>query len=191
MTCSYRYHTPDGFDDMLMESDGEFLTGLLFIGQDVCENGDKHGPCPHSLDGRNEAHEETARPVFQETARWLDVYFSGRQPDFTPAYRIQKLTPFRKEVCDIMRSIPFGGTRTYGEIAAEIARRHGSAKMSAQAVGGAVGWNPLCILVPCHRVIGAHNKLTGYGGGIQNKIALLKLEGHDINGFAMPDGRNI
>ena len=94
-----------------------------------------------------------------------------------PEFKIKDLTPFRKEVSDIMLSIPFGKTMTYGEIAALVAQKHGIKKMSAQAVGGAVGWNPLCIIVPCHRVLGADKSLTGYGGGIKNKIALLELEG--------------
>lgn len=79
-----------------------------------------------------------------------------------------------------MMSIPFGETMTYGEIAGIIADRHGIARMAAQAVGGAVGWNPICIIVPCHRVLGAAGKLTGYGGGMHNKIALLRLEGHNL-----------
>ena len=121
--------------------------------------------------------EEKDLSVFCSTKEWLDIYFSGRQPDFTPAYRIDGLTSFRKEVTDIMQTIPFGKTMTYGEIATLIAQKRGIRKMSAQAVGGAVGWNPLCIIIPCHRVLGADKSLTGYGGGIKNKIALLKLEG--------------
>ena len=93
---------------------------------------------------------------------------------------MENLTPFRKEVSEIMCQIPFGKTVTYGEIAAAIAKKHGIEKMSAQAVGGAVGWNPIGIIVPCHRVVGANGSLTGYGGGLHNKIALLRLEGHNI-----------
>ena len=98
-------------------------------------------------------------PVFRETRRWLDIYFSGRQPDFTPRYHMDGLTPFRGEVVDAMLAIPFGETVTYGDIAAALAKKLGIAKMSAQAVGGAVGWNPICIIVPCHRVIGANRSL--------------------------------
>ena len=75
-----------------------------------------------------------------------------------------------------MLDIPFGATVTYGEIASTIAKRRGMARMSAQAVGGAVGWNPICLIIPCHRVMGAHGDITGYGGGINNKIGLLRLE---------------
>ena len=164
MVCKSRYKTPQGFDDMWMNSDGEVLTGLWFEGS--C------GQSKHRFDC-----EERDLPVFRETRRWLDIYFSGRQPDFTPRYRMDGLTPFRREVVDAMLAIQFGETATYGGIAAALARKHGIAKMSAQAVGGAVGWNPICIIVPCHRVVGAGQSLVGYGGGIRNKAGLLSLEG--------------
>jgi methylated-DNA-[protein]-cysteine S-methyltransferase len=163
MTFVCKYETPNGFSDMVMTSDGKVLTGLHFV------------------ESRKVAHTrrncaECDLPIFRETRRWLDCYFSGRQPDFTPPYRIDGLTPFRKDVTDAMLAIPFGQTTTYGSIAEGIARKHGLAKMSAQAVGGAVGWNPICIIIPCHRVVGANGALVGYGGGIGNKIALLNLE---------------
>ena len=168
MTCTCKYKTPQGFDDMWMSSDGEVLTGLWFEGS--------RGQLKHRLDCA-----EGDMPVFREVRRWLDIYFSGRQPDFTPRYRMDNLTPFRREVVDAMLAISFGETTTYGDIAGALARKHGIAKMSAQAVGGAVGWNPICIIVPCHRVIGANGNLTGYGGGIMNKVRLLSLEGHDMS----------
>ena len=130
----------------------------------------------HKKSEQKELFEEKNLPVFNDVRRWLDIYFSGKEPDFTPDYRIDGMTPFRRDVFEILLKIPFGKTVTYGEIAAEIAKKRNIAKMSAQAVGGAVGWNPVCIIVPCHRVIGADGSLTGYGGGITNKIALLKLE---------------
>ncbi|MBQ1677031.1 MAG: methylated-DNA--[Bacteroidaceae bacterium] len=167
----YRYKTPEAFDDIILKSDGEVLTALLFEGS---KNVALHD-C-----------EERDLPIFSETFRWLDIYFGGRKPDFTPRYLMENFTPFRKEVSEIMTEIPFGQTMTYGEIAAKIARRHGVAKMSAQAVGGAVGWNPVCIIVPCHRVVGSNGNLTGYGGGMKNKIALLQLEGLDLGKFAVP-----
>ena len=83
-------------------------------------------------------------------------------------------------VSEVMESIPFGQTVTYGDIAKRIATKLGKVRMSAQAVGGAVGWNPICIIIPCHRVIGAGGKLIGYGGGLKNKIALLKHEGVEL-----------
>lgn len=168
MIYKWNYKTPDGFSDMIMNSDGEYLTGLWFEGSgDVSK---------HSADC-----EERNLPVFEETTRWLDLYFSGQAPDFTPAYRLQNLTSFRKEVIDIMNTIPFGETLTYGDISEKIAKNRGLQRMSAQAVGGAVGWNPICIIIPCHRVMRANGKLTGYGGGIQNKAALLAHEGQVKN----------
>ena len=158
------YITPPSFDNLLLASDGDLLTGLHFIGSQKAEE--------HLREG-----DETDLPIFRETRHWLDIYFSGHQPDFTPRYKLEKATPFRQEVSEIMRTIPFGGTMTYGEIATQIAQRHGLERMSAQAVGGAVGWNPICLIVPCHRVMGANGQLTGYGGGINNKIALLRMEG--------------
>ena len=148
---------------MMMMSDGEMLTGLHFVDSNQM-----------SKDCRDCAEREL--PVFRETRRWLDEYFDGREPDFTPAYRIDGLSSFRNDVIRAMLAIPFGETATYGDIAAAIAKKRGLKKMSAQAVGGAVGWNPICIIIPCHRVIGANGALVGYGGGIKNKIALLAHE---------------
>ena len=171
---TFRYQTPEGFDDLLMSTDGMVLTGLWFAGS---RDENKH---PLVV---VETRRATSLPtIIHDACRWLDIYFTGRQPDFTPAYRMEGLTPFRKTVWDIVSEIPFGKTVTYGEIAKRIVEMFPetsskSRKMSAQAVGGAVGWNPICIIVPCHRVMGANGNLTGYGGGIHNKIALLKLEG--------------
>ena len=161
------YRTPVGFSDMIMESDGDYLTGLWFDGsKDELKHSDGCG--------------EIRLPVFNETVRWLDIYFGGGIPDFTPEYRINNLTDFRSEVIDLMLRIPYGQTVSYGNIASAIAQKRGIGKMSAQAVGGAVGWNPICIIIPCHRVIGTDGSLTGYGGGIENKTALLRLEGRTI-----------
>ena len=157
------YKTPEGFDDLVMSGDGETLTGLWFAGS-------------RDAMRRGESVELRETPVFRETCRWLDEYFAGREPDFTPPYRIDGLTPFRSDVIDAMLKIPFGKTVTYGEIAEGIARKRGLKRMSAQAVGGAVGWNPICIIIPCHRVVGANGALVGYGGGLSNKIALLAHE---------------
>ena len=162
------YKTPRGFSDMVMMSDGEVLTGLHFVDSRKATRSCRDCAA-HDL------------PVFRETCRWLDEYFGGREPDFTPPYRIDGLTPFRKDVIDVLLKIPFGQIKTYGDIAAAIAKKRGLKKMSAQAVGGAVGWNPICLVIPCHRVIGANGALVGYGGGIKNKMALLELEnGCDI-----------
>ena len=159
----YRYQTPEGFDNMLMCTDGEVLTGLWFAGS---RDENKH------ISDVVETQNVVSLPsIIQDTFCWLDVYFTGHQPDFTPAYRMVGLTPFRKAVLDVVGEIPFGQTMTYGDVAKRLDVH------SAQAVGGAVGWNPICLIVPCHRVMGAKGKLTGYGGGLLNKIALLKLEG--------------
>ncbi len=163
MTYKFRYKTPEGFSDMLMNSDGEFLTGLWFEGS--------RDSSKHKLDC-----EEKELPIFKETKKWLDIYFSGKAPNFTPKYKIGNLTQFRQEVIDIMNNIPFGETLTYKDISKIIAKNRGIERMSSQAVGGAVGWNPICIIIPCHRVVGTNGSLTGYGGGIENKLALLKLE---------------
>ncbi len=109
-----------------------------------------------------------------------------KNPDFVPEYRIENLTPFRKQVVDIMNKIPFGKVITYNDIAKEIAKSRNIKKMSAQAVGGAVGWNPICIIIPCHRVVGTNGSLTGYGGGIKNKVKLLEIEGNDMSKFTIP-----
>ena len=158
-----KYKTPDGFDDLVMCGDGEVLTGLWFEGS------------------RDDVHEERGcesreTPVFHDARRWLDEYFAGHVPDFTPNYRIEGLTPFRQAVIDEMLRIPYGATVSYGRIAKAIAKKRGG-RVSAQAVGGAVGWNPICIIIPCHRVVGADGGLVGYGGGLANKASLLAREG--------------
>ena len=167
------YQTPDGFSNIIMNSDGKHLTGLWFEGLRDSSN--------HKIDC-----EETDLPIFQETSKWLYIYFSGKEPDFMPEYKIENLTPFRKEVIDIINSIPFGKTLTYNDISKIIAKKRGIKRMSAQAVGGAVGWNPICIIIPCHRVVGTNGNLTGYSGGIKNKVALLTLEKNDMNKFFVP-----
>lgn len=172
MSYKWKYETPKGYTDIIMHSDGESLTGLYFEGSKDLLKHEKN--C-----------KEENLPIFQETSKWLDIYFMGKDPEFTPKYKINNLTNFRKEVIDIMNTIPFGKTLTYNDIAKMIAKRHGIEKMSAQAVGGAVGWNPICIIIPCHRVIGTNRALTGYGGGIKNKKALLIHEGNDISKFTL------
>ena len=125
------------------------------------------------------ADPETARPsVIDETVEWLDQYFSGKMPDHTPKIRLIG-TDFRKRVWEKLLTVPYGQTTTYGELAAELAEgAAGSAAKgaSARAVGGAVARNPISIIVPCHRVLGAGGSLTGYAGGIEKKAALLELE---------------
>lgn len=149
------YDSPLGY--LLMTSDGEALTGLAFV------------------DDTSAVQETHGLPVFAAACRWLDLYFSGEVPDFTPRLSLQG-TDFRRAVWEILLTIPYGQTVSYGEIADRIARERRLEKMSAQAVGGAVGHNPIGIIVPCHRVMGKDGSLTGYGGGLWRKEWLLKLE---------------
>lgn len=173
MIYKYTYKTPDNFSDMIMNSDGEYLTGLWFEGS--------RDSSKHIIDC-----EEKDLEIFKETSKWLDIYFSGENPNFTPKYKIANFTPFRQEIIDIMNSIEYGQTLTYNDISKAIAEKRGIKRMSSQAVGGAVGWNPICIIIPCHRVVGTNGSLTGYGGGIKNKVELLKLEKNDMSKFFIP-----
>ena len=150
------YASPLG--PILLAADETGLTGLWFEGQ-------KYFP---SFSGVEYQEKET--PVLTETVRWLDVYFSGKDPGFLPPLHPQG-SPFRQTVWDILLTIPRGQTMTYGEIARRLGVR------SAQAVGGAVGHNPISILIPCHRVVGSDGSLTGYAGGFDRKTRLLQLEG--------------
>lgn len=165
----YYYHYESPIGGISMYSDGEALTGLMFDGEKYFSVIEKEDSVTAEL------------PVFAKAAKWLDIYFAGDEPDFTPAISLAEITPFRREVCEILLTIPYGSTTTYGEIAEIIRRRRGAAKMSAQAVGQAVGHNPVSIIIPCHRVVGADGSMTGYGGGIDKKVRLLALEGHASN----------
>ena len=150
---------------IVLAADGPRLVGLWFKGQKLDGLALKGIP----------TKEKAGLPVFKMAKRWLDIYFSGQEPDFTPPLEVQG-SIFRRTVLSILKSIPYGATRTYGSIARETARRLGLPRMSAQAIGGAVGRNPISIIVPCHRVVGAHGELTGYAGGLDRKRALLALE---------------
>ena len=150
---------------MTMASDGSSLIGLWFDGQRHFASSVQETPVWGDL------------PVFEETARWLDLYFGGDLPGFTPPLSLSG-TPFQKEVWEMLLEIPYGETMTYGEIASRIAERRGMERMSSQAVGGAVGRNPVSLIVPCHRVLGKDGNLVGYAGGLDKKEKLLSLEGH-------------
>lgn len=130
-----------------------------------------------------EGSKDSLKHIFDDTSRWLDLYFNGIIPDFTPEYKVNNITPFRKQVIDIMNKIPYGNVMTYNDIAKIIAKNNNIKKMSAQAVGNAIGSNPICIIIPCHRVVGVNNKLTGYGGGLDNKISLLSHEGIEVSKY--------
>ena len=158
-------------------SDGQSLIAVKMLGQRF-EN--------YGLNMDDDQKDGSHVPVLQQAKAWLEAYFAnpGTDPGPLPALD-PKVTPFRREVCEIMATIPYGQCITHGDIAKELERRHGK-KMTAQAVGGAVGHNPIGIIIPCHRVIGASNKVTGYGGGVHRKLFLLKLEGVDTSKFIMP-----
>lgn len=154
--------------EILLASDGEKLTGLWFLGQ------------KYFADNLEKENIEKKLPIFQHTKKWLDIYFSGKLPNFTPPLAFENVSPFRKQVLEILLTIPFGKTSTYGQIAKQIEKKSGK-KVSAQAVGGAVGHNPISLIIPCHRVLGSNSSLTGYAGGVDKKIELLKLEKIDIS----------
>lgn len=159
----YTDHYDSPLGGITLAADGETLTGLWFDDQ-------KQIPV---LSGQ--PAEAGGLPVFEEAKRWLDLYFSGEDPGFTPKLRF-RTTAFRKTVWEILLTIPYGETVTYGEIADRAAKRMGLLRMSAQAVGGAVGHNTIALIIPCHRVIGANGALTGYAGGLERKARLLEME---------------
>lgn len=135
---------------------------------------------------QDERREDDASPVLMQAKRWLDRYFAGGKPPIDGLPLAPVGSDFRKEVWKILGEIPYGQVTTYGAIAQELAARRGLARMSAQAVGGAVGHNPISIIIPCHRVVGANGSLTGYAGGLQKKIWLLTHEGVDMGRLFVP-----
>ena len=171
MTYIQHYASPLG--DILLAADEIGLTGLWFDGQ------------KYFARDLSDERVEQETPVLAETKRWLDVYFSGKEPDFTPPLHPVG-SAFRRSVWEILLQIPYGQTTTYGEIARRLAEKQGLARMSAQAVGGAVGHNEISIIIPCHRVVGTNGNLTGYAGGTAKKKKLLELERADISRFFVP-----
>ena len=117
---------------------------------------------------------------------WLDRYFAGGRPSLCELPLAPAGSEFRQGVWSILCEIPYGEVTTYGDIAKKVAARMGNKSMSAQAVGGAVGHNPISIIIPCHRVVGSNGSLTGYAGGIKTKIKLLELEGADMTPLFTP-----
>ena len=163
MFFTQRYASPLG--GMLLAADEQGLTGLWFEG------------AKYFAANLPEKREEKRTPILDEAARWLDLYFAGRQPAFTPPLHLVG-SAFRQRVWKRLLEIPYGQTVTYGALLGK--------EMSAQAVGGAVGHNPISIIVPCHRVVGVNGSLTGYAGGIDKKIRLLALEGADVGRLTIP-----
>lgn len=155
---------------LTVSSDGEKITGLWIERQKYFG---------YTLEKENA---EKELPVFDKAKEWLDIYFNGKIPEFIPPLA-PKGSEFRKKVWDILINIPYGKTVSYRDIAKAVGGRAG---MSAQAVGGAVGHNPISIIIPCHRVVGADGSLTGYAAGIDVKQKLLLMESADLSGFKYP-----
>ena len=162
----YICHYDSPLGGITMASDKEAITGLWFDDQKYFGAGLE----PDAL--------EKSLPIFDRTRLWLDTYFSGQVPDFTPKLVIES-TPFRKSVLQILLTIPYGETMTYAQIADLLAARRGISSLAPQAVGQAVGKNPISLIIPCHRVIGSDGSLTGYAGGLDRKRKLLAMEQPD------------
>lgn len=171
MQYTSTYQSPIG--KILLACDEIGLTGLWFEGEKY-----------YAL-GLDKDHMEKELPIWGEVRRWLDIYFSGKEPNFMPPIHMIG-SPFQLSVWEILLQIPYGKTTSYGEIARQIAQKRNLPSMSAQAVGGAVGHNEISIIIPCHRVVGANGSLTGYAGGLKKKIKLLTYEGVNIERFFIP-----
>ena len=172
MTFIQHYDSPLG--GILLVADAVGLTGLWFDGQ------------KYFARGLSSEREERELPVLLEAKRWLDIYFTGKEPEFLPPLHPNG-SAFRRSVWEILLQIPYGKTMTYGEIACKLAEKQKLPRMSAQAVGGAVGHNEISIIIPCHRVVGTNGSLTGYAGGIDKKVKLLELEHADMRRFFAPE----
>lgn len=170
MKCSienyYQAYYESPLGKITMASDGENLIGLWLKGQKHFEK---------TVEGKNALKEDIS--IFEKTKQWLDDYFAGKRPEISELPLAPSGSEFRQAVWKLLCEIPYGEVTTYGEIARKIAKMQNIARMSAQAVGGAVGHNPISIIIPCHRVVGTDGSMTGYGGGIEKKEWLLKHEG--------------
>lgn len=173
MLYSTHYSSPLG--SVMLASDGDNLVGLWLEGQ-------KH----FAGTVAEEITERPDLPVLAAAQHWLDTYFTGQKPAISDLPLAPAGGAFRRAVWDILCEIPYGEVTTYGEIAKKVAVQMNRVSMSAQAVGGAVGHNPISIIIPCHRVVGTNGSLTGYAGGIGNKIKLLEHEGVDMSRLFVP-----
>ena len=172
------YYTsyPSSLGPISLYANEQALVGLYFI---------DHKYQSSTLKGQGEKKEN--HPILKETKLWLDHYFAGKKPSSKSlSLATNPDTKFRRIIWDLLKEIPYGQTCSYGDLAREAGKILGKEKMSAQAVGGAVGHNPISIIIPCHRVVGKNGSLTGYGGGIQRKIQLLKIEGVNMDKFFIP-----
>jgi methylated-DNA-[protein]-cysteine S-methyltransferase len=168
-----QYQSPVG--KLLLASDDENIIGLWLEGQKYF--GD-------SVKGKKTQKDDL--PVFIAAREWLDRYFAGEKPAIKELSLAPRGSSFRQKVWKTLCEIPYGQTVTYGEISKKIAIIEHKTSMSSQAIGGAVGHNPISIIIPCHRVVGANGSLTGYAGGIANKVKLLELEGVDMTDLTIP-----
>ena len=171
--AAFTQHYDSPLGGILLAADEIGLTGLWFDGQKYFA---RDLPAERI---------EWETPALAEAKRWLGIYFSSKEPDFLPPLHPVG-SAFRQAVWETLLQIPYGQTTTYGEIARQLAEKKGLARMSAQAIGGAVGHNEISIIIPCHRVVGTSGSLTGYAGGIDRKVQLLKLERADMTGFFVP-----
>ena len=171
MQYTASYQSPLG--PITLASDGQALMGLWFDGQ------------KYFADTLSAVWEQRDLPIFTQAKKWLDQYFQGKNPGELPPILLQG-SPFRLQVWEILKKIPYGQVMTYGEIGALLLKQEGRKNVSARAVGGAVAHNPISIMVPCHRVVGKHGSLTGYAGGMEKKIALLQLEKVEGVRFTIP-----
>ncbi|MDO4502876.1 MAG: methylated-DNA--[protein]-cysteine S-methyltransferase [Coriobacteriia bacterium] len=163
------------FGPITLASDGDNLVGLWLPGQKY-----------YAATVVNEMKPKNDLTIFAQTAEWLDRYFAGKQPDPAELPLAPLGSNFRQRVWQKLLDIPYGQVRTYGSIAQELAAEDEKDRMSAQAVGGAVGHNPISIITPCHRVVGSTGSLTGYAGGVDKKVKLLQHEGTCMDGLFVP-----
>lgn len=175
MTYTTTHSSPMGTITLACTDTGTHLTGLWIEDQKYLDT-----TVPKDMKERHDLS------VFIDTKNWLDRYFAGENPDVSKIPIAPEGSEFRQQVWALLCKIPYGEVITYGDIAKMIAKERNIKRMSAQAVGGAVGHNPISIIIPCHRVVGVNGNLTGYGGGIQMKIQLLALEGLDTSQFYIP-----
>lgn len=168
-----RYQSPVGA--LTLASDGESITGLWIEGQKY-----------HGGGISVKITEKDDLPIFEATKKWLDKYFAGERPAISELSLAPAGSAFRQAVWSILCEIPYGEVVTYGDIAKKMAAKMDRTSMSSQAVGGAVGHNPISVVIPCHRVVGSNGSLTGYAGGIGTKVKLLELEGIDLSDLFVP-----
>lgn len=178
---TYYFKTKIGPWKVMGKGDGEVLSALFIDGQRgydaLRDRAEIKGEEAGQVQGKEKSRHYLNHQCYIETEKWLEEYAQGKNPQFTPKLKLVG-TPFRKLIWNELLQIPYGKTVTYGDLAEKAAATMGLDRMSAQAVGGAVGSNPVSLIVPCHRVLGKGGKLTGYQGGIDKKEYLLRLEGN-------------